>query len=62
MTVKVFICEFICKSNTVWCTGWMAFAKTLTGGEVRGSIPMDSINFSFVLLIKKNQNTQLILI
>jgi hypothetical protein len=32
-------------SNTMWYVGSADFAKVWTGGEVRGSIPTDSINF-----------------
>jgi hypothetical protein len=51
MTIKVFKCEIICKRNNAWRVGRAAFVKDFDGGEVRGSIPTDSINFSFVLLI-----------
>jgi hypothetical protein len=43
MTVKVFICEIICKRNNAWRVGRAAIVKALHGGEVRGSNPTDSI-------------------
>jgi hypothetical protein len=45
MTVKVFKCEIICKRNNAWRIGREAIVKALHGGEFRGSIPTDSINF-----------------
>jgi hypothetical protein len=39
MTVKVFICEIICKRNNAWRVGRAAIVKALHGGEVRGSNP-----------------------
>jgi hypothetical protein len=43
MTVKVFICEIICKRNNAWRVGRAAIVKALHGGEVRGSILAHSI-------------------
>jgi hypothetical protein len=34
MTVKVFICEIICKRNNAWRVGRAAIVKALHGGEV----------------------------
>jgi hypothetical protein len=36
MTIKVFICEIICKSHIVWCIGRVDFVKTLHCGGGSG--------------------------
>jgi hypothetical protein len=49
MTVKVFICEIICKRNNAWRVGRAAIVKALHGGEVRGLILTDSIKIFLAL-------------